>query len=180
MRSRSLTAAGLVTILSVAAPATHGDVKQVWLGVQGATCPKCGFGLAKALNDLPGVAKARLIVTPQHMEVRLQPGAWVDPARMLKLARKSNLKSLPDDTRLTVTGKVEKRDERLVVVLDQMRTPVELTVVPHSSAPESAAQLARRAGEWVEAEGYWPPTATATLAVTSFKVLKKPDVRPRG
>lgn len=37
MKIQPLTAAGLVTVLVLAAPAARGDVKNVWLGLQGAT-----------------------------------------------------------------------------------------------------------------------------------------------
>ena len=37
MKIRSLTAAGLMAVLLMAAPAARGDVKNVWLGLQGAT-----------------------------------------------------------------------------------------------------------------------------------------------
>jgi hypothetical protein len=179
MKARSLTAAGLTTALLAAAPAARGDVKSVWLGVQGATCPKCGFALAKSLNNLEGIARARLIVKPQHMDVRLQPGAWVDPVQMLRLTRKSNLKAVPDDVRLTVSGSVERRGEALVIVLDQMRTPVELTAVPHASAPAIGVQLAGHSGQRVQVEGYFPPGATLTLSVTSFKALADPEAREK-
>jgi hypothetical protein len=171
MKIGALTAAGLMAAGLTCGPAARGDVRGAWLGVEGATCPKCGFALAKALNALDGVAKARLIVKPQQMEVRMQPGAWVDPARMFQLARKSNLKALPHAVRLAVTGKLEQRGDRRVLVLDQMKSPMELTLVPQTSAPEKAAQLEDAVGERLEVEGCWSLDTSNTLAVTALRRL---------
>lgn len=174
MTGRVLTTAGLLAALLAVSPA-HGDVKEIWLGVQGATCPKCGFSLAKMLKDLPGVSSAKIIVKPQHMEVRLQTGAWVDPNQMLRLVRKSNLKAVPDDIRLTVTGTIQRRGDAHVLLLDQMKTPVQLNLVPHSSASDSATRLSDHAGQRVEVSGYWSPGATKALSVTALKLPAGPD-----
>jgi hypothetical protein len=168
----------LAVALVLVAPAARADVKSVWLGVKGATCPKCGFGLAKALHAVPGVEKAWIVVTPQHMEVRLKPGAWVDPAQMLQLTHKSNLKDVPEDIRLTVTGTLEKRGEGLVLVLDRMKTPVDLTLTAHASAPDRGTGLGDHVGELLEVEGYWPPDGKLTLAVARFKSLTEPGSQP--
>ena len=112
-----------------------------------------------------------MVVKPQHMDVWLRPGAWVDPAKMLALTRRSNLKALPDEIRLTVTGRVEQQDGSLRVALDEMKTPVELVIVPDAKAPEQAAHLAAEAGSRVEVEGYWHANAPGALAITSFKRL---------
>lgn len=37
MQRQSLIAAGLLAVLLMASPAARGDVKNVWLGLQGAT-----------------------------------------------------------------------------------------------------------------------------------------------
>jgi hypothetical protein len=37
MNHKPLVAAGLMAVLLMAAPAARGDVKNVWLGIQGAT-----------------------------------------------------------------------------------------------------------------------------------------------
>jgi hypothetical protein len=104
------------------------------------------------------------------MEVKLKPGVWVDPARMTENIRRAGYTPIPTDIRLTVTGKVEKRGNALVVVLDQMKTPVELTAVPHRSSPETAPHLAHHVGQVMEVEGYWQAKQPKELAVTAVKV----------
>jgi hypothetical protein len=37
MKANSMIAAGLVAVFIIAVPAARGDVKNVWLGLQGAT-----------------------------------------------------------------------------------------------------------------------------------------------
>jgi hypothetical protein len=107
----------------------------------------------------------------------LKPGAWVDPKRMPQTIHDAGFKTVPKDVRLTVTGKVEQRGDALVLVLDRMKTPRELTAVSHLSSPETAPHLARHVGEVVEAEGYWLPNQTGKLAVTALKVTGEPDGR---
>jgi hypothetical protein len=120
-----------------------------------------------------------LVVKPQHLDVRLKPGAWVDPARMMQTIHDAGFKAVPEDVRLTVTGMVEKRGEALVIALDKTKTPVALAVVPHASTPETAPHLARHLGELVEVEGYWRPEGGGQLALTAIKVKGEPDGKHR-
>jgi hypothetical protein len=131
--------------------------------------------LQRGLQRLEGVDQAKLILKPPHMEVRLKPGAWVDPSKMTDTIRRAGYTPIASDVRLTVTGKVEKRGEALVLVLDNMKAPVELTAVAHSSSPETAPHLARHVGDLVEVEGYWLPSQTRNLAITTIKVQGEPD-----
>ena len=107
------------------------------------------------------------------MDVTLKPGAWVNPALMLQKVKDAGFKALPEDVRLTVTGKVEKRGDSLAVVLDQMQTPVVLTVVADKANPDTAEHLNRHVGDAVELEGLWGPaqegqTGPGSLAVTAI------------
>jgi hypothetical protein len=94
---------------------------------------------------------------------------------MLQTIHDAGFKPVPDDIRLTLTGKTEKRGGTLVLVLDRMKTPVELTVVPHSSTPDTAPHLARHVGETVQVDGYWQPGGSGKLALTAIKVTGEPD-----
>lgn len=99
---------------------------------------------------------------------------------MLETIHDSGFKPAPEDVRLTVTGTVEKRGDSLVLLLDKMKTPTELSVVPHSSTPETAPHLAQHVGEVVEAEGYWVPNEAGKFAATSVKVKGEADGKHRG
>lgn len=171
MKLRPFAVACGVALLLAPLPQAQADVKEVWLGVEGATCPKCGFSLTKALNRVEGVAHTRFSVTPQRMEVSLQPGAWVDPGRMVELTRKTNLKPLPEDVRLRVTGTLAKRGDSFVLVLDQMKTPVQLTIASHRTAPRKGQELSELGEKRVEVSGYWSTTLPMTLSVTAFRLL---------
>jgi hypothetical protein len=104
------------------------------------------------------------------MEVKLKPGAWVDPAQMMNNIRRAGYTAITTDVRLTVTGKVEKRGDALVVVLDEMKTPIELTAAAHRSSPETAPHLAQHVGQLMQVEGYWQSAKPKELAVTAVKV----------
>lgn len=108
------------------------------------------------------------------MDVRLKPGAWVDPARMLRIIRDAGFKPVPADVRLTVTGRVERRGEALVIALDGLRSPVELAVVPHASSPDTADHLALHVDQLVQVEGFWLADGPGKLAVTAMKVEGEP------
>ena len=99
----------------------------------------------------------------------------MDPQRMLDTINAAGFKPVPGDVRLTVTGKAAKRGEALLVVLDRMKTPVEIAVVPHTSSPDTAPHLARHVGEPVQVEGYWQADGgSGKLALTAIKVQGKP------
>jgi hypothetical protein len=134
--------------------------------------------LQRGLQRLDGVDQAKLILKPPHMAVKLKPGAWVDPAKMTDTIRRAGYTPMLNDVRLTVTGKVEPRGEALVLVLDQMKTPLELTAASHPSAPEAAPALARHAGAMVEVEGYWTSQEPKKLAVTRTKAPSEPGGKP--
>jgi hypothetical protein len=103
------------------------------------------------------------------MEVKLKPGAWVDPAKMTETIHRAGYTPILTDVRLTVTGRLEKRGEALVLALEGMKPPVELTVVPHPASPQAGPDLARAAGGTVQVEGYWTAAAPKQLAVTAVK-----------
>jgi hypothetical protein len=94
---------------------------------------------------------------------------------MLQTIRAAGFKPVPDDVRFTVTGIAEKRGDALIIRLDRMKTPVELTAIPHSSSPETAPHLTRHLGDRVQVEGYWSPGTPANLAVTAMKVEGEPE-----
>jgi hypothetical protein len=104
------------------------------------------------------------------MAVTLKPGAWVDPAKMTENIRRAGYTPILTDVRLTVTGKLEKHGEALVLALEGMKTPVELTVAPHSTSPQAGPDLARSVGAVVQLEGYWTAAEPRQLAVTAVKV----------
>jgi hypothetical protein len=98
---------------------------------------------------------------------------------MLQMIHDAGFKPVPEDMRLTVTGKVEQRGDVLVIALDKMKAPkpVVLTIVPHASSPETAPHLARHVGDVIEAEGYWLPNESGKLAVTALRVQGEPGGR---
>ncbi|HEV8336015.1 MAG TPA: hypothetical protein VGR67_06355 [Candidatus Polarisedimenticolia bacterium] len=62
---------------------------------------------------------------------------------------------VPADVRLTVTGKLEKRNGHVVLVLDRMKEPRALTCSVAGPADELERALAQRPGQAVEIHGHW-------------------------
>lgn len=101
--------------------------------------------------------KAKLIMKPPHMEVRMKPGAWPELEKMSETINKAGYKPIKGQVELIVTGTVVKQGDTLAIELDKMNTPTTLGVVPAKDDPETAAHLNRHVGEHVEVEGLWRP-----------------------
>jgi hypothetical protein len=133
--------------------------------------------LRKGLTRLEGVADAKLIIKPPHMQVRMKPGYWPDLPRMQQTIKDAGYKPIEDGVDLRVTGKVVKQagapGAALAVQLDGMKTPTTLPVVAAKDDPDTAAHLNRHLGHTVELEGQWQPApegqaGPGSLAVTAI------------
>jgi hypothetical protein len=128
--------------------------------------------LRKGLTRLEGVADAKLIIKPPHMQVRMKPGFWPDLPKMQETIKEAGYQPILDRTELVVTGKVVKQGDRLVLEVDKLKTPTTLLILPAEDDPDTAAHLERHLGETVELEGLWRApaegSASASLAVTAI------------
>jgi hypothetical protein len=129
--------------------------------------------LRKGFTRLEGVADAKLIIKPPHMEVRMKPGFWPDLPKMQETIKDAGYQPIPDRMELVVTGRVVKQANRLTLEVDQLNAPATLLIVPAKEHPGPAAQLERHVGERVELEGLWQRAADvrtpASLAVTAIR-----------
>jgi hypothetical protein len=128
--------------------------------------------LRKGLTRLEGVANAKLIIKPPHMQVRMKPGFWPDLRKIQETIKEAGYQPMPDRMDLVVTGKVVKQGPRLMLEVDRLKSPTTLLIVPAKEDPDTAVHLERHVGETVELEGLWQPPAegatTASLAVTAI------------
>ena len=111
------------------------------------------------------------------MQVALKPGQWPDLPRMLATIKEAGFTAVPEQVELVVSGKVAREGDRLVLVLDKLKTPVSLPLTAAQENPETAAHLERHLGESVDLEGSWKPapagqTGPGQLAVT---LISGPD-----
>ena len=108
------------------------------------------------------------------MKVTLKPGAWVDPAKMMQAVGDAGFTPVPEDVRLTVTGTLEKREGRFVLVLDRMKEPRTLTCI--ASGPDNVLEraLAQNAGRAVEIHGRWQFEGQGRIQVETLE--NPPDV----
>ena len=105
------------------------------------------------------------------MRVALKAGAWVDPANMTRVIRDAGFTPVPEDVRLTATGRLEARDGRIVLVLDRMKTPREVNCVSASGRDSIATALEEHAGRAVEVRGRWLFGDAGVLEVESIALL---------
>jgi hypothetical protein len=74
---------------------------------------------------------------------------------MMQAVRDAGFTPVPEDVRLTVTGTLEEREGRFVLVLDRMKEPRTLTCVAAGSGDTLERALAQNAGRAVEIQGRW-------------------------
>lgn len=101
-----------------------------------------------------------------HLDVTLKPGTWIDPPRFFKQIGDAGYGARKDDTRLTLTGKLTKDGDRLLLTLDDVKPgPQSFVVVRGTSKDAKEAQALdtawseaqKLAGQMVELEGRWKP-----------------------
>lgn len=115
--------------------------------------------------------KAKLIMKPPHMEVRIKPGSWPELDKMAETIHKAGYEPIEGRVELIVTGTVVKQGEKLAIELDRMATPATVIVVPARNDPDTAEHLNRHVGDHVEVEGLWQPAmdgGKGGLAVTAI------------
>jgi len=136
--------------------------------------------LRKGLTRLDGVADAKLIIKPPHMQVRMKPGFWPELSKMHTTIKDAGYTPMPDRTELVVTGKVARQEGKLELEVDNLKTPVTLLLAAAKADPETAAHLERHLGETVELEGLWLPgmdeKSLGSLSVTA--ICGSEDKRP--
>ncbi len=113
--------------------------------------------LKRGLTRLEGVADAKLIVKPGHMEVTMKPGYWPDFSKMEETIKRAGYHPVPEQIELLLTGTLVKVGEGYVVDLDGMKAPVRLGVAAPARDP---ARLAEHAGKAVTLQGRWQPAAS--------------------
>ena len=102
------------------------------------------------------------------MRVTFKPGLWVEPVKMLQAIRDAGFTPVPENIRITATGRLESRDGRFVLVLDGMKTPRELTCVAGRQNGPSEQTLRETAGHAVEVRGRWISEGAGALELEAI------------
>lgn len=99
----------------------------------------------------------------------LKPGAWIDPALFIKQIADAGYEARKDEVRLTLTGKLDKEGDRLLLTLDDVKPePQKFVIVKGESKKEKETkdfadaytQAEAFAGKTVQVEGLWKPANT--------------------
>jgi hypothetical protein len=135
--------------------------------------------LKRGLTRLEGVADAKLILKPPHMEVKMKPGFWPDLVKMARTIKDAGYKPLDDGVELRVSGTVVKSGDGLALELDSMKAPLTLPIVVTGGDPKSAVPLGdEQVGQVFELVGRWQPAtdgkAPGSLRVTSLSRPPQP------
>jgi hypothetical protein len=129
--------------------------------------------LRKGLTRLDGVADAKLIIKPPHMEVRMKPGFRPDLVKMQQTVKDAGFKPIEGGVELRVTGKVAKAGDKLTLEADGMKEPLTFALVAAKGDLDTLAHLEEKhLGMVVEVTGQWQPDADpkapGSLAVTAI------------
>ena len=82
---------------------------------------------------------------------------------------------VPEDVRFTIQGTLERRDDRFVLVPEEMTSRLELTCVERAGPDAPRIRLGERAGRRVEVRGRWVFEGDPRIEVESIAPL---DARP--
>ncbi|MCC2667677.1 MAG: hypothetical protein K0Q72_148 [Armatimonadetes bacterium] len=138
-------------------------VKEIRLGVKGATCATCAFALRKTFTKLDGVAGAKLTTKPAYMHVQLKPGEWPDVAKMQEAIRMAGFEAVKEQIELVVTGTVERDGVNYVLAIDAMKTPMRLPLQASLTA-KKLPDLVGSVGHTVQLQGLWKPSSSPSAA----------------
>lgn len=169
---RPVIVGGVLILLS--GMTARADVRQVRLGVKGATCATCAFALRKAFKRLDNVAEAKLTTKLAVMEIRMKPGTWPNLARMREMIKDTGFESSADQVQLVLSGTLVKQDTELMLELDGMKMPANVVVAAAEAAPGKGVDLDAHVGKRVELEGTWKVSKDepGKLGSLTVKVLR--------
>jgi hypothetical protein len=99
-----------------------------------------------------------------YLDVRLRPGLWISPARLLAEIGSIGYVGRPSDVLLTLTGTIITEGDHLVLRLSDVRsaTPTFALIAGEGRGKRAkefhdrlSRELEAQAGKMVEVEGYW-------------------------
>jgi hypothetical protein len=103
-----------------------------------------------------------------HLDIALKSGVWVEPSKFFVQISEAGYEARKNEVRLTLTGKITQEDDRLLLILDDVKPgPQKFLLAQGESKNEKEAQTLAEAfrkieglvGQTVELEGVWqPPT----------------------
>jgi hypothetical protein len=99
----------------------------------------------------------------------LKPGAWVEPQKMLDAIRDSGFTPVPEEIRLTVTGTLDLRHDRFVLVLDRMKNAKELRLSPGQAGDALKRALSESTPHAVAIQGRWLSEPDTDLLVEKIE-----------
>ncbi len=95
------------------------------------------------------------------MQVRLKPGAWVDPAKMMDTIHRAGYTPMRDDVRLTLEGRIAGDPAQPLLSLDDVKPVVSLPLVADEKDPAPLAQVVEQLRSAtpgaVQVEARWRP-----------------------
>jgi hypothetical protein len=108
---------------------------------------------------------------PGHADLKLAPGAWVDPATAMEVVSKAAFKPKPKDVRVTAVGRVTSEGDTLLFTLEKMKQPTVLRLEPGRDEKSQVVftELRQKAlpGALMEVEGFWTPAPKSSASASA-------------
>ena len=115
-----------------------------------------------------------MILDQAVLLVKLKPGAWVEPSRMMKAIHDSGFTPVEREVVLTVSGTLEKRSDTYILVMDGMKEPRSLICVPPQEGDSGQSDLSSHVGGKVLITGQWVGEAGGRIVVQRIEAPQAP------
>ena len=87
----------------------------------------------------------------------------------MQAIRTAGFTPVPEDVRMILTGTLESRAGRWILVLDRMKTPTEVPCVAPRQDSAMAHALEEKAGRVIEVRGRWVAEGQGALDVEAIR-----------
>ncbi|MES2460344.1 MAG: heavy metal-associated domain-containing protein [Armatimonadota bacterium] len=111
--STTVLAAGLLLASPVRA-----EVLGMSLAVNGVVCPVCAHSINMGLRRVEGIKSVKVLMGSRvNLDLKLQPGAWVEPVRLFQQISLVGYRARQDELKLRLRGTVSVSDDHLLLTL---------------------------------------------------------------
>jgi hypothetical protein len=127
---------------------------------------------------------------PVHVDITLKSGIWIEPTKFFKQIEDAGYGARKEDVRLTLTGKINKVDDRLLLTVDDMKPESQTFVLVEGKSKKEKEMKALsdafketgiRVDQTVEIEGVWkaPSDKKDKAALPTLTVMRVITPKPK-
>lgn len=118
LKKKFLILATVTLIIAMFIRLTSGEPNRVQVKVDGLSCPFCAYNLEKKLKRVEGVEDLKLRIDTGLAEIKIEEGKSIDIDGIKKAVKDGGF--TPRDIVVTIKGKIEKVDSRMILRVDNI------------------------------------------------------------